>query len=58
MITDGGHNAPADPRQGAAALHDVPLYIVPIGASKSCLATPSSTMFTPPRRFQKRHRRH
>ncbi len=32
LITDGGHNAPADPRQGAAALHDVPLYIVPIGA--------------------------
>jgi hypothetical protein len=32
LITDGGHNTPADPRQGAAALHDVPLYIVPIGA--------------------------
>ncbi|MGA2541520.1 MAG: hypothetical protein ABSG78_08135 [Verrucomicrobiota bacterium] len=32
MITDGGHNAPADPRQGAAALRDVPLFIVPIGA--------------------------
>jgi hypothetical protein len=34
MITDGGHNAPGDPRQGAAALHDVPLFIVPIGAEE------------------------
>ena len=34
MITDGGHNTPADPRQGAAALHDVPLFIVPIGAEE------------------------
>jgi hypothetical protein len=32
MITDGGHNAPGDPREGAAALRDVPLFIVPIGA--------------------------
>ncbi len=32
LITDGGHNTPADPRQGAAALRDVPLFIVPIGA--------------------------
>jgi hypothetical protein len=32
LITDGGHNAPGNPRQGAAALRDVPLYIVPIGA--------------------------
>jgi hypothetical protein len=32
MITDGGHNTPDDPRQGAAALRDVPLFIVPIGA--------------------------
>jgi hypothetical protein len=32
MVTDGGHNAPGDPLQGAAALHGVPLYIVPIGA--------------------------
>jgi hypothetical protein len=34
MITDGGHNAPGDPREGAAALHEVPLYIVPIGAEE------------------------
>ena len=32
MITDGGHNAPGDPREGAAALRDVPVFIVPIGA--------------------------
>ena len=32
MVTDGGHNTPANPLQGAAALHDVPLYIVPIGS--------------------------
>ena len=32
MVTDGGHNAPGDPREGAAALHDVPLFIVPVGA--------------------------
>ena len=32
LITDGGHNTTGDPRQGAAALRDVPLYIVPIGA--------------------------
>jgi hypothetical protein len=34
MITDGGHNAAGDPREGAAALHEVPLFLVPIGAEE------------------------
>src|SRR5439155_8092512 len=34
LITDGGHNAAGDPREVAAALRGVPLYIVPIGDSK------------------------
>jgi len=33
MITDGGHNAPDDPREAAASLRGVPLFIVPIGSS-------------------------
>ena len=32
MVTDGGHNVPADPREAAAALRGLPLFIVPIGA--------------------------
>jgi len=31
LVTDGGHNAPGDPRETAAALRGVPLYVVPIG---------------------------
>jgi hypothetical protein len=31
LVTDGGHNAAGDPREPAAALRGVPLYIVPIG---------------------------
>jgi len=33
LVTDGGHNAPADPRAAAAALRGVPLFIVPIGST-------------------------
>jgi hypothetical protein len=32
MVTDGGHNVPTDPREAAAALRGLPLFIVPIGA--------------------------
>jgi hypothetical protein len=32
MLTDGGHNVPADPREAAASLRGLPLFIVPIGA--------------------------
>jgi hypothetical protein len=32
MVTDGGHNVPSDPREAAAALRGLPLFIVPIGA--------------------------
>lgn len=31
LVTDGGHNASGDPREKAAVLRGVPLYIVPIG---------------------------
>jgi hypothetical protein len=31
LITDGGHNAPGNPRETAAGLQGVPFYIVPIG---------------------------
>jgi len=34
LVTDGGHNTSGDPREAAAALRGVPLYIVPIGNSK------------------------
>ena len=33
LVTDGGHNAPGDPREMAASLREVPLFIVPIGSS-------------------------
>jgi hypothetical protein len=33
LITDGGHNAPDDPREAATSLRGVPLFIVPIGSS-------------------------
>jgi hypothetical protein len=33
LITDGGHNAPGDPREAATSLRGVPLFIVPIGSS-------------------------
>jgi hypothetical protein len=31
LVTDGGHNASGNPREAAAALRGVPLYLVPIG---------------------------
>ncbi len=34
VFTDGGHNSGDDPAQIAAALPDVPLYLVPIGNTK------------------------
>jgi hypothetical protein len=33
LLTDGGHNTPDDPRDAAAALRGVPLFIVPIGST-------------------------
>jgi hypothetical protein len=33
LITDGGHNAPGDPREAATSLRGVPLFVVPIGSS-------------------------
>jgi hypothetical protein len=33
LVTDGGHNAPGDPREPATSLRGVPLFIVPIGSS-------------------------
>lgn len=33
LVTDGGHNAADDPRETAASLRGVPLFIVPIGSS-------------------------
>ncbi len=33
MMTDGGHNTPDDPRDAAASLRGVPLFIVPIGST-------------------------
>jgi hypothetical protein len=33
LVTDGGHNAPEDPREAATSLRGVPLFIVPIGSS-------------------------
>jgi hypothetical protein len=33
MVTDGGQNGPTDPREAAAALRGVPLFVVPIGSS-------------------------
>jgi hypothetical protein len=34
LVTDGGHNTAGDPRDAAASLRGVPLYVVPIGDSK------------------------
>jgi hypothetical protein len=33
LLTDGGHNTPDDPRNAAAALRGIPVFIVPIGST-------------------------